>query len=65
MMSANKGRMLVRARRNLIRLEWRTVGSFKAEQVDRDGVEYDLAAGIKMPLGAARVKEGVCINPKP
>eukprot|EP00242_Pyramimonas_sp_CCMP2087_P007105 CAMPEP_0198199816 /NCGR_PEP_ID=MMETSP1445-20131203/2970_1 /TAXON_ID=36898 /ORGANISM="Pyramimonas sp., Strain CCMP2087" /LENGTH=335 /DNA_ID=CAMNT_0043869717 /DNA_START=143 /DNA_END=1150 /DNA_ORIENTATION=+ len=57
-MSQTKGKLLLMQRRALIRREWRTVGSFKAEQIP--GGE-----GVDGPLNipAARVKEGDVVFP--
>lgn len=64
MISQNKGRLLVLQRRNFIRTEWRTVGSFKATQMENDGVEYDTVGGPKLFMAPAKVKEGDAFFPE-
>ena len=63
MISQNKGKLLLLQRRGLVRREWRTVGTFKAEQIEDDGVAYDVVTN-PMPMGAARVKEGDVLMPE-
>jgi hypothetical protein len=57
-MSQTKGKLLLMQRRALIRREWRTVGSFKAEQIlGGEGGDGPL------DIPAARVKEGDVVFP--
>jgi hypothetical protein len=62
MISQSKGKLLLLQRRAWVRREWRTVGTFKAEQLPNDGIAYDMDRN-RMPLGAARVKEGDVLMP--
>uniref|UniRef100_A0A7S0N3P3 Uncharacterized protein n=1 Tax=Pyramimonas obovata TaxID=1411642 RepID=A0A7S0N3P3_9CHLO len=58
MLSQTKGKLLLMQRRALVRREWRTVGSFKAEQIPEDEAD----AALQIP--AARVKEGDVVFPQ-
>ena len=58
MISQTKGKLLLLQRRALVRREWRTVGSFKAERIP----EEEANAQLQMP--AARVKEGDVVFPQ-